>query len=126
MNTLLKKIFLFSALPALIGCTGIDIPPHIFKGPPYTLLRGSEQIGRDQIANRLLVADSHIKIQGLITNDVLTLLGQPQEIQIVEREVSEDWIYVYYKKYTPKSHSEPSEFMVRFYHDKVIDVVKDV
>ena len=107
------------------GCTGVDFPPHIFKGPPYTWLKTSEQIGRDQIMNRLLVANKKLSVNGMVSNEVLTVLGEPQQVDVVERDVSEDWIYVYYKKYTPLKHSEPSQFMVRLYHDKVIDVIRE-
>lgn len=127
MKRLLVRLLLgLFLMPILGGCTGITFPPHIFKGRPYTLLAHDGEIGRDQLMNRLLVAKDKVKITGLEPNQVLSVLGQPQEIQVVEREVSEDWVYVYYKKYTPKAYSDEGLFMVRMYHDRVIDVVTDL
>ena len=90
------------------------------------MLRHDGEIGRDQLMNRLLVAKNALQITGLEPNQVLSILGQPQDIQVVDRNISEDWIYVYYKKYTPREYSNESQFMVRLYRDHVIDVIRDL
>ena len=69
-------------------------------------------------------------LHGKNTNEVLTLLGQPQQIQVIERNVSQDWYFIYYKLYAaymeklpyPGKYTE-GYFVVRFNNDKVTDVV---
>ncbi len=112
------------------GCTGLDLPQP-FQTKPYTYISGGDQLGRDTLENRVLVAGKKFPIKNRDTNEVLSILGQPQNIQIVEREVAEDWYYVYYKNYVayvPKKIAnlrdrQEGTFIVRFYHDRVIDVV---
>lgn len=141
-----KKIVLLLVIAsACAGCTGIDVPQP-FQSKPYTYISGGDQLGRDTIQNRSLVANHLFPVKGLEENEVLTILGQPQQIQITERNVAEDWYYIYYKDYVayvPKALYKAKEraaayssksvqkvmerkegtFLVRFYHDKVIDVV---
>ena len=127
------------------GCIGVDFPQP-FQHKPYTYIAGGDQLGRDTIQNRSLVATHAFPVKGLHPNEVLTILGQPQQIQVTERNVAEDWYFIYYKDYvayvpktlykardytaaySPKSVQKVIEkregtFLVRFYHDKVIDVV---
>ena len=120
-----SKTFYLLLLVILTGCVGYNFPPNIFAGKPYTLLRGSEQIGRDQLTNRLLIGKNAFSIRGKLSNDVLSLLGQPQEIHVVQTGVSEDWLYIYLKGISKRASGEKAAFLVRFYQDKVIDVVHD-
>lgn len=112
-----------------VGCTGWNIPQP-FQHKPWTYLKG-DQFGRDQIANRTLVANTKkLILNGKTSNEVLTILGQPQQIQVIESNVSQDWYFIYYKKYAayvekvpyPGKYTE-GEFVVRFNNDKVTDVV---
>ena len=112
------------------GCVGFNIPQPI-QSKPYTLFSKGDQFGRDQLANRLMVANGKALVKGVSGNDLLSLLGQPQQIQVLERNISEDWYFVYYKKYIPYNPvnkmnfpDEEGEFVVRIYRDKVIDLVK--
>ncbi len=120
----LKKFCLLVCALFLSGCIGIDIPPRVFAWKPFSLLRGSEQVGRDQIANRFLVAKKVLRLDGFYSNEVLTLIGQPQKIRTIETGISEDWLYNYFK-INPKDRMDASEgtFCVRVYKDKVLDVV---
>ncbi|MSR76708.1 MAG: hypothetical protein EXS63_00560 [Candidatus Omnitrophica bacterium] len=124
-----KSLLLTTLLLPLLstGCVGYDVPPRIFHWKPFRLLRSSEQVGRDQVTNRLFVAVKAYPLRGRFSNEVLSFLGQPQEIKILERGVSEDWLYIYYKPHLKERiDSEEGSFLVRFYNDKVIDVVRDV
>lgn len=105
------------------GCIGYN-PPHLAQMRPFTLIDGGDQLGRDQLANRAMVADLKVPIKGKGPNEVLTFLGQPQEIQVRERKVSEDWYFVYYKRYKTWPNTKEGSFLVRFYKDEVVDVVK--
>ncbi len=116
-----KNIFLGSALAAFTGCTGFGIPA-VGQMKPFAYLRG-DQFGRDQLANRWLVGRKLIPLKGRDANEVTTLLGQPQEVQVTEHNVSEDWYFVYYKAYKSWPNSEQGSFLVRFYQKQVIDVV---
>ena len=121
----LYPLILISVL--LSGCVGYDFPPRIFNWKPFRLIRTSEQIGRDQLANRLIVATKAYPMRGKFTNEVLSFLGQPQQIQIIESGISEDWLYTYYKpQLKERVDADQGNFLVRFYHDKVIDIVRDV
>ena len=126
----MKKILLVLLFPTIavthFACIGYDIPPHLLKEKPYTLLKGSEQIGRDQLMNRFLVVKGILLLKDAESNQILSILGQPQDIETYKQEGAEDWLYVYYKSYTGKTKGEPGKFMVRFYQGKVIDVVKDL
>lgn len=124
-----KKLFLASALiPLCCGCVGFDVPQPL-QNKPYTYFKGGDQLGRDTLENRAIVAMRKFPLKGRSSNEVLTILGQPQQIQVVERNISEDWYFVYYKNhiaYVPKvplQEDKPGSFIVRLYHDKVIDVV---
>lgn len=141
-----QKLALLLAMAAgFNGCVGIDFPQP-FQHKPYTYVVGGDQLGRDTIQNRSLVATHAFPVKGLHQNEVLSILGQPQQIKVVEREIAEDWYFIYYKDYvvyvpktlykvrdktvpyTPKGVQKVIEkregtFLVRFYHDKVIDVV---
>ncbi len=88
------------------------------------MLNGGAQIGRDQLANRSLAANHIVRLDGLSGNEVLSILGQPQSVQIVEPQVSEDWHFIYYKRYKTAPRTGEGAFIVRFYQSKVIDVVK--
>lgn len=90
---------------------------------PYTLLKSGDQLGRDQLANRWLIAQKTISIKGKDKNEITTLLGQPQQVQIVEHRISEDWYFIYYKQYKTMPETEEGSFLIRFYNDKVLDVV---
>ena len=116
-----------------IGCVGWNVWQPI-QGKPYTYFSRGDQFGRDQVANRTLAAyATKLILKGKDSRDVLTLLGQPQEIEIVERHVSEDWYFLYYKTYVaynpankipyPGKDSQ-GEFVVRIENDKVVDVVR--
>lgn len=119
-----KKIFIsFLIFPLFCGCIGIGMPQPLQR-KPYTLLRGGDQIGRDQLANRTLVADLKVPIKGLNSNEVLSILGQPQQIKVTEKNVSEDWYFSYYKRYKTFPKTPQGSFLVRFYHNKVIQVAK--
>ena len=126
----MKNNFLPALFLLMTGCIGFNVPQPL-QSKPYTLFSKGDQLGRDQLANRNLVAKSKVILKGRGSNDVLTLLGQPQQIQIRERGVSEDWYFVYYKWYVPYNPSnkvdfpdQEGEFIVRIYRDKVLDVVK--
>ena len=109
------------------GCVGYDFPPRVFNWKPFRLIRTSEQIGRDQITNRFIVATKAYPMHGKFSNEVLSFLGQPQQIQVIENGISEDWLYIYYKPSLQERVDEKQgNFLVRFYHDKVIDIVRDV
>jgi len=107
----------------LTGCVGYGLP-HLMKIPPLNLARGGDQLGRDVLANRLLVANKLAPIKNMHKNEVLNLLGEPQQIEITTSDVSEDWHYIYYKRYKTWPTTDKGLFLVRFYHEKVIDVVK--
>lgn len=87
------------------------------------MLRGGDQVGRDQLANRYLAANRLLALKGLDGNEILTLLGQPQTIEVKEREVSEDWYFTYYKRYKTWPKTDEGQFLIRIYHNKVIDVI---
>lgn len=116
-----------SAAVLWTGCVGYDIPPRVFSWKPFTLLRGSEQVARDQITNRYLVAKETLSLKGLYSNEVLTLIGQPQQIRPYVKNFSEDWLYTYFKIH-PKDRldADQGQFLVRIYEGKVIDVVRDL
>ncbi|MBN1689264.1 MAG: hypothetical protein JW893_09195 [Candidatus Omnitrophica bacterium] len=122
-----KAAFLLFLMLAVVcfqtGCVGYGLP-HIFNEKPFTLLRGGDQFGRDILANRLIVANHMLPIKDMHKNEVLTILGEPQTIDITARNISEDWHYIYYKRYKTWPDTGKGVFLVRFYHDKVIDVVK--
>lgn len=128
MKTKLGILIFAAALAG--GCVGFDLPQPL-QSKPYTYVKGGDQLGRDTLENRVLVASRLFPLQGRDSNEVLTILGQPQQIQVVERNISEDWYFIYYKNhvaYVPKQvrkiyDQKPGSFLVRFYHDKVIDVV---
>jgi hypothetical protein len=129
INPRLPRLLLLS-LVFMTGCIGFGVPQP-YQGKPFTMLSKGDQLGRDQIANRSLVARAKVILKGREANDVVTLLGQPQQVQILERHVSEDWYFVYFKNYVPYNPTnkvdypdEQGEFVVRIYRDKVIDVVK--
>ena len=131
----MKKPFIPLLTMCLIfstGCVGFNVPQP-FSRKPYTYFKGGDQLGRDQLANRALVATTKkLVLKDHSPNDVLSLLGQPQNVQVMERGISEDWHFTYYKRYLPYNPlnkvppfgDEKGEFIVRFYHDKVVDVVK--
>jgi len=119
----LKMGFLLLVCAVSTGCVGIGLP-HIFQHKPYTLLTRGEKFGRDHLANRYLVASKLIAIEGWEANEVLNILGEPQEIDIQQRNISEDWYFVYYKKYKTWPKTNQGVMLVRFYHDEVIDVIK--
>ncbi len=112
------------------GCVGYDIPQP-FQAKPYTYIKGGDQLGRDTLENRVLVARRVFPLKGRESNEVLTILGQPQRIDVVERNTSEDWYFIYDKNHVAYAPSftkkileeKPGTFLVRLYHDKVIDVV---
>ncbi len=125
-------VFCFFALLAS-GCTGWNLWDFT-QHKPYTYLKG-DQFGRDQLANRTLVAyTKKITLTGKDSNEVLTLLGQPQNIHTIQRGFSEDWYFVYYKTHVaynpvdklpvpyPGKNSQ-GEYVVRFENDKVVDVI---
>ncbi len=60
-NTMLLAFCLFLLGWTALGCVGVGIPQP-FSRKPYTLFRGGDQLGRDQLANRWLVAESPAKI----------------------------------------------------------------
>lgn len=105
------------------GCVGYN-PPHFLQMKPYTLLKGGDQLGRDQLANRWLVAQKLVPMKDKDSREVITLLGQPQQVEVVQHQVSEDWYFIYYKNYKTKPLTDEGSFLVRFYNDKVIDVIK--
>lgn len=119
----LKHFSLLFALIAFTGCIGFGIP-NPAQSKPFTLFKGGDQLGRDQLANRWLVSQSKVLIQGKGQNEVLTFLGQPQQIQVREHKISEDWYFVYYKRYKTAPETPEGTFVVRFYQDEVIDVVR--
>ena len=130
-NAKIGIIFCIGFILCSLGCTGWNIPQP-FQNKPWTYLHG-EQFGRDQIANRTLVAyTKKLIIKGKDPNEILTLLGQPQQIQVIERNVSENWYFIYYKThvaYNPLNKvpypgkEREGEFVVQFNNDKVINVV---
>ena len=99
--------------------------PQPFDQKPYTLFKGGDQFGRDQLANRFLVADKMLPLTGFSGNEVLTILGQPTTVQEIQKGQSQDWRFSYYKKYKTLPKTEVGYFVIRFYHDKVIDMVKE-
>lgn len=114
---------LWILIPLLLtGCIGWN-PAEVLDGKPFSYVRGGDQFGRDQLANRWLVAEKKISIKGRESNDVITLLGQPQEIRTRQHKISEDWFFVYYKAYKTRPRTEQGSFVVRMYHDQVMDVV---
>ena len=122
----LRPTFIYLLLPLLSGCIGFNFPQP-YENKPFTFIKGGDQLGRDQLTNRYLVASKKVKVTGWDKNDVLSLLGQPQQIQIRERNVSEDWYFVYYKKYISYNPAnkisfpdEEGEFVLHVYQDKVI------
>ncbi len=117
------KALLLLSLVAFAGCTGYGIP-SLSQTKPYSYFSGGDQFGRDQLANRWLVAEKKIPIKGKDTNEITTLLGQPQQVQILEHKISEDWYFLYYKDYKTRPKTPEGSFIVRFYQDQVIDVVK--
>ena len=130
-SSILSAILLFLALSGT-GCVGWNLWSPI-QSKPYSYLKGG-QFGRDQIANRTLVGyTKNMILKGRDASDVLTLLGQPQQIKIIKRNVSEDWYFIYYKTYVaynpankipyPGKGSQ-GEFVVRLEDNKVTDVVK--
>ena len=117
--------FAFLSIFCLSGCIGFDVPQP-FQHKPYTLINGGDQLGRDQLANRYLVANKLLPlVKGMDTNEILTWLGQPQTIQVTERHTSEDWYFVHYRRYKTMPETPEGLFIVRFFEDKVIDVVKE-
>lgn len=117
------SLLILTACLLLGGCVGYN-PPHVLQMKPYTIIKGGDQIGRDQLANRWLIAQQKLIIKGKDKNEVLTWLGQPQQIEIIQHQVSEDWYYIYYTNYKIKPLEGEGTFLVRFYNDKVIDTVK--
>jgi hypothetical protein len=109
---------------AFSGCIGWN-PDQLFDGKPYTYIRGGDQFGRDQLANRWLVGEGKLPIQGRDANEVITLLGQPQNIQVRQHRVSEDWFFTYYKAYKTRPKTDLGSFLVRMYHSEVVDVVRE-
>ncbi len=126
-----KSILLLIVLASMAGCTGWNFPQPL-QHKPYTYLMGGAQLGRDQLENRSLAANSKFPMKGRDANEVLTILGQPQNVEVVERDTAENWYFVYYKNYVSyvsenikqKYDRNEGTFVVRFYHDRVIDVVK--
>ena len=123
-------LFLISIMFLTSGCVGFNFP-NVFGWKPFSYLNKGTQFGRDQLANRHMIANSILSLKGKDPNEVLSLLGQPQEINVTEREVSQDWYFVYYKGYKAylSRHNDPAsfdrgEFVIRFYHDRVIDTIK--
>ena len=119
-----KKLAPVLLIAAFAGCIGFN-PDEIFDKKPYTYVSGGAQIGRDQLANRWLVAQKKLPMKGKNQNEVLTYLGQPQNVQIVEHHISEDWLYIYYKRYKTAPETPKGSFLIRFYNDEVIDIVSD-
>lgn len=106
------------------GCIGYT-GPNLLKMKPYTFFRGGDRFGRDQLANRFLVAEHLFPIKGLNQNEILSLLGQPQEIRVVQKGNSEDWHYLYYKRYKLWPRTDEGLLLVRFYNQRVVDSVKE-
>lgn len=117
-----QYFLLASTLWFLSGCTGFSVP-HLGQMKPYTLIRTGDQLGRDQLANRWLVSTKALPIKGRDENEITTLLGQPQDIDSRNHRESEDWYFVYYKRYKTLPDTPEGSFIVRFYNGKVIDVV---
>ncbi len=120
---MLRKMALVLLGLTFTGCVGVN-PPHLTEMKPYTLLRGGDQVGRDQLANRWMVGESKFPIQGWNKNEVTTLLGQPQSVKIREHRVAEDWFFIYYKNYKLWPQTEEGSFVVRFHQNQVFEVVK--
>ncbi len=125
-----RILILIGAAILLNGCTGWTLPQP-FSNKPYTYLHTGEPFGRDQLTNRLLVANKLLPLmKGKDSNEVLTLLGQPQQIKTVQRNISEDWYFTYYKTHIPYNPADSilpdkrGEFVIRFENDQVIDVIK--
>ena len=116
----MKKSYLFLLMCVFSGCTGWDLPSPAQMWP-YTMVSGGAQAGRDQLANRSLVASNIVSVKNKNKNEILTLLGQPQKVKIISRNVSEDWYFIYYKRYKTAPSTEEGSFFIRFYNDKVID-----
>jgi hypothetical protein len=123
MKRKIAFIILGSYLICHAACIGVGVPSLVQK-PPISLIRGGDQIGRDVLANRMLVATKAFPITDMHKNEVITILGEPSYIRVTERNVSEDWHYTYYKRYKTWPKTEKDVFLIRFYNDKVIDVVK--
>ena len=111
------------------GCAGVSFPQP-FQGKPYTYFSKGDQFGRDHLMNRSMVGSKRIGVNGFTTNEVLTLLGQPQEIRVQVRDVAEDWYFVYYKNYKPYVPSlkknvefQEGQFVVRFVDKHAKDTV---
>ena len=122
MIKLAKNILVGSALVTFAGCTGFGLP-GVSQMKPFSYINHGDQFGRDQLANRWLVGKKLVPLKGRDANEVTTLLGQPQEVQITKHNVSEDWYFVYYKAYKTRPNSEQGSFLVRFYQKQVIDVI---
>ena len=116
-----KFILLILSVLAFSGCVGIGIPSPM-QWKPYTMLSEGDQLGRDQLASRYLVATRLAPIKGLEGNEILTILGQPSAIEVKERFVSEDWHYVYYKRYKTWPRTDKGYFIIRMYQGKALDV----
>ena len=125
MKDQFRYLFLFALIIFFPGCIGFD-PPNPLDGFPISFIKGQEQVGGDQITNRFIVAKKMFPLKNKDSNEILSFLGQPQQIKIIEKGISEDWVYVYYKNVKDIVHSGEGAFMVRFYRDKVIDVVRDI
>lgn len=121
-----RSLFVISAylLLCFSGCVGWN-PGELMDGKPVSYVRGGDQFGRDQLANRWLVAEKKIPLKGRHANEVMTLLGQPQDIQVRQHRISEDWFFTYYKAYKTRPKTELGSFLVRIYHDHVVDVVPE-
>ncbi len=105
------------------GCVGIGAP-NLPEMKPYSLIRGGDQLGRDQLANRLMAANAKVLLKGRNSNEVLTFLGQPQQIEVTKRNIAENWYFVYYQKYKTWPNTKQGLFVVRFLDGKVEDVTK--
>ncbi len=129
----LHSLLLFCFVLFLSGCAGIGIWQPL-QEKPYTFFKGGDQFGRDQMTNRRIIANGKLFLKGKSANEVLSLLGQPQEIRTIEQNVSQDWYFVYYKGYLPyvdkitERTIEPrlaaGAFIVKIHRDRVSDVVK--
>lgn len=123
MKRLLLGISLSFALIYQTGCIGIGAP-HPFQARPWTLLSEGDQLGRDQMANRWLVATARVPLKGLDGNSVLTILGQPQQVEVQQRDISEDWYFIYHKNYKVPLQTKEGLFMLRLHENRVVDTVR--
>lgn len=128
ISFLMKKSLILLLSLFLSGCIGWGVWQPL-SDKPYTYISKGSQFGRDQIANRSLVARAKVVLKGRDANEVLTLLGQPQQIQVLERGISEDWYFTYYKYYVAYNPTNKvgvpdseGEFVVRMYRGEVIAV----